>query len=46
MQEQFPHQVVEVEQVPQGDEVPIVGGGDDLPELSNREILQAFLSLV
>ena len=31
MQEEIPLQVEEVEQVSQGDQVPIVGGGDDVP---------------
>ena len=48
VQEEIPLEVEEVEQVPQGaqgDQVPIVGGGDDAPELSNRDIREAFLDL-
>ncbi|TMX00689.1 hypothetical protein EJD97_000340, partial [Solanum chilense] len=45
VQEEIPHQVEEVEQVPQGDQVPIVGGGDDPPKLSNKDIREALLAL-
>ncbi|TMW89773.1 hypothetical protein EJD97_016640 [Solanum chilense] len=52
MQEGIPPQIKQVEQVPQcaqGDQVHIVGGGNDVPvdppELSNRDIREAFISL-
>ena len=44
VQEDIPLQVEEVEQVPQGDQVPM-SGGDDVPELSNRDIREASLTL-
>ena len=48
VQEEIPPQVEDVEPVPQGaqcDQVPIMGGGDDVPELSDRDIREAFLAL-
>ena len=38
VQHQISPQVDEVEEVPQGDQVPNVGGGDEPSELSNRDI--------
>ena len=45
VQEEIPPQVEEVEKVPQGDQVLTVGGGDEPPELSNRDIIEALLAL-
>ena len=51
MQEEIPPQVKECEKDPQGsqgaqgNQVRIVGGGDDVPELSDRDIREAFLAL-
>ena len=45
VQEEIPPQVKEVEQVLQGAQVTNVGGGDDSPKLSNRDIEEAFLDL-
>ena len=45
IQEEIPPQVEEVEQGAQGDQVPIVGGSYDLPELCNRDIREALLAL-
>ncbi|TMX04592.1 hypothetical protein EJD97_007021 [Solanum chilense] len=48
VQEEIPPQVQKVEQVLQGDQddqVPIVGGGDDVPKLHNTDIREAFLAL-
>ena len=49
VQEEIPPQVEEVEQVPQGDQVPFLGGGNDVPvvapELSNSNNREAFLDL-
>ena len=49
VQEEIPPQVEEVEQVPQGDQVPFLGGGNDVPvvapELSNSDIRDTLLAL-
>ena len=49
MNEEIASQVEKVEQVPQGDKVPTVKGGNDVPvvplELTNREIREAMLAL-
>ena len=48
VKEMIPSQVEEVEQVPQGgqgDQVPIVGGGYEPPEFSNRDIGDSLLAL-
>ena len=45
VQEVIPPKVEKVEQVPQSNQVPIVGGGYDVPELSNRDIREALLAL-
>ena len=45
---EIPPQVEEVEQVPQGalgDQIPIVGGGDDPQKLSDMNIKEALLGL-
>ena len=48
VQEEIPPQVEKVLQVPQGDQVDqvsIVGGGDYVSELSNRDIREVLLAL-
>ena len=51
VQEEIPDKVEELEQAPQvsqgaqGDQVPIVGWGNDVPKLTNRDIREALLAL-
>ena len=48
VQKEIPPQFEKAEQVPQcaqDDQVSIVGEGDDVPELSNKDIREAFLVL-